>query len=120
MRAQAYKKPSTYFLAPCYFKPGLTKASMDDIIRFVSKEMNIPKERIINKGRKADQVFARQMVCYLASDVVQIRPLVSITLGIDYDHSSVNHSVSVIRNYLTIKCWQREVAEKMIETFKTT
>jgi len=79
---------------------------MDDILKAISEYYGIPVSNIANKGRKADNVKARQIYFYLCRLYYPERSLTSYAVNLYhlgdtlYDHTTVLHSIKLISNLL--------------------
>lgn len=120
MRAVPTKRPSSYMLAPMNYKPTVPYSyTMSEIVEIVSQSLEIPASMILAKGRQAEKVFARHIICYVARTVVTpTYGAVEITRTLPLDHSGICHGVKVVRGFLDVPCTQRLIIENILKKFQ--
>lgn len=78
--------------------PG-RKIELNDIMRHVSEHTGIIEERIRNKGRKQNVVYARHLYSFLALTLTKEREKsIASFISPGYRHSNVIHSSTTMTN----------------------
>jgi len=71
----------------------------DDIKKIICAGEKIPFQSLINKNRKKEIVYARQLIMYF-SRILKVGSLSFIGNKFHKDHSTVLHAIKVIKNYI--------------------
>lgn len=120
MRAAPAIRPSSYMLAPAYLKTvPASSLSITEVFEIVSAETGVSIENIKSKCRFREYTFARQVICYICTQLANP----SYTNGIvgrelNMDHSSVIYGTKQIRHFLQFNCKEKTEIEKILQKFK--
>ncbi|WP_121725957.1 chromosomal replication initiator protein DnaA [Helicobacter labetoulli] len=81
-----------------YQNERLEGITLENIIKFVGKELNIKPSEIVGKGRSRKVAFARRVVMYLARALtINSMPMIAKELNMK-DHSSVSKALATIED----------------------
>ena len=87
--------------------------TLDNIIKVVSKELNIKPSEIVSKERNRKVTFARRAVIYLAhSLMINSMNIIAKELGMK-DHSSVSKALKAIKKEIAENSTTRNIIEDM-------
>ena len=89
---------------------SLTDLSIDNIIKFVSREMKVSERQIMGKGRTMEVALARQLAMYLSKELTSSSlAMIGMHIG-GRDHSTVIHACKNIdKKTLTDNTLQRKI-----------
>ena len=94
-------------------KPSELRITLDNIIKVVSKELNIKPSEIVSKERNRKVTFARRAVIYLAhSLMINSMNIIAKELGMK-DHSSVSKALKAIKKEIAENSTTRNIIEDM-------
>ncbi len=115
------KKP-TIAIAQNYIKDIITSQApepikMEEIIKAVSEQYNIPENDIISKRKTAPIVFARQLSMYIARETTELS-YKAIGESFGKDHSTVLFSVEKIEKHLKEHPYENDMVNDIIKTLK--
>lgn len=100
-----------------YAIPGIIfYRSPDEIIDFVSKTMNVPRNLIVSRKRNREIVIARQLCIYLIRRKFpghySLREIGNY-VGYDNDHGSVIHAIKATENSISTEPKFKQRVEQM-------
>lgn len=103
-----------------YQNERLEGITLENIIKFVGKELNIKPSEIVGKGRSRKVAFARRVVMYLARALtINSMPMIAKELNMK-DHSSVSKALATIEDEIAtdsaIKGLVEELKSKIQQT----
>lgn len=78
------------------------KPTPEEIIKFVCKYLNIPEQRIYQKTRERQIVFARQVIYAAIRTIHPLFQLKRIARMFNQDHTTIIHGIKVIENYVDV------------------
>ena len=107
-----------------YQNERLEGITLENIIKFVGKELNIKPSEIVGKGRSRKVAFARRVVMYLARALtINSMPMIAKELNMK-DHSSVSKALATIEDEIAtdsaIKGLVEELKSKIQQTMDNT
>ena len=98
-----------------YQNEKLEGITLNNIIKVVSKELNIKPSEIVSKERNRKIAFARRVVIYLARALtINSMPMIAKELGMK-DHSSVSKALKAIESEIA----QNNTTKSIIEDLKS-
>ncbi|MDE7235701.1 chromosomal replication initiator protein DnaA [Helicobacter japonicus] len=98
-----------------YQNERLESITLNNIIKAVSKELNIKPSEIVSKERSRKVAFARRAVIYLARNLtINSMPMIAKELGMK-DHSSVSKALKAIEAEIA----QNSSTKSIIENIKS-
>ena len=90
---------------------------IDEIIKAVSSQYQIPENDILSKRKTAPIVFARQIAMYIARETTELT-YKAIGQCFGKDHTTVIFSVEKTENYLKDHPFEKEMVDDIIKNLK--
>lgn len=82
-------------------KAAFAEVTIDHVVKFVSKEMQVTERQLVGKGRKMEVAFARQTAMYLSRELTGSSLFnIGMHLG-GRDHSTVIHACRTIEKKIS-------------------
>lgn len=96
-----------------YQTENLEGITLENIIKTVSKELNIKPSEIVSKERSKNIVFARRIVIYLARSLtLNSTPMLAKNLGMK-DHSAISKAMKAIEKEMSENLTTKSIVENI-------